>query len=853
MIEVNRAPGQPGSPAIWAASRKDGAGAACNLANRVWFTLSEGIFTEIFYPRIDCACVRDMQLVVTDGESFFSEEKRNTNSSIHWMESGVPAFHVVNVEHEGRYRIEKFILNDPNRPVVLQKTRFVPQQGSISTFHIYALLAPHLANEGNKNTGWVGEYKGITMLMAEYNGVALALACSAPFLASSVGFVGVSDGWQDLSAHKKLTSSYNLAEKGNIALTGEIDLALSEGEFVLAIGFGRTAHEAAHHARASLIHGFDACWQQFRNEWQDWHETLMPLDTIEENRRNPYRISTTMLRCHESTDFPGSTVASLSIPWGYTAKGTPNTGGYHLVWPRDVFHASTALIAAGAYDDAVRVLEYLEATQEADGHWPKTMWLDGTAYQRGIELDEIAAPLILIEVARRERMLSEGQIMRLWPMVHKAAGYILRNGPATRQDRWEEQSGYSPYTLAVTIAGLLCAADILDEFEPELALYLRQTADSWNASIEDWTYVTDTNLAREHSLAGYYMRIAPHEVQTGRPIKNAAIQLKYIEGGPKHIIASEQVSPDALALVRFGLRAPDDPRILNTLQIIDALLKTETPLGPCWHRFNGDGYGEKSDGSPFDQSGIGRLWPLLTGERAHYELAAGNYREARRLLAALERFGGRTGLLSEQIWDSQDIPAMNLFAGRATGSARPLVWAHSEHVKLLRSLRDQAIFDMPPQTVQRYLIDNTPSEYATWRLNMIRDTIPIGQTLRIETYEPVQVHWSSDNWLSVQDQKSCDTGLGIHITDLPTEHLSQDSRVAFTLFWTEKDRWEGKDFGVQIGPEPESVEERIAEKRSIRRPRFVGRTTIVRRVTRVTVRPEEPASAAEPPERSGES
>ena len=257
MIETNRAPGQPGSPASWTASKKDGIGTACNLGSRVWFTLSEGIFTEIYYPRVDCACVRDLQMVVTDGASLFSEEKRNTQNTTRWLEAGVPAFHVVNVEHDGGYRIEKTILTDPDRPVVLQRTRFVAQRGKLADFHLYALLAPLLANEGN-NTGWVGEYKGVPMLMAEHKGVALALACSAPWLATSAGFTGVSDGWQDLNANRKMTWNYNLAEKGSIALTGEIDLAQTEGDFVLALGFGRTAHEAGHHAYASLIHGFDA-------------------------------------------------------------------------------------------------------------------------------------------------------------------------------------------------------------------------------------------------------------------------------------------------------------------------------------------------------------------------------------------------------------------------------------------------------------------------------------------------------------------------------------------------------------------------------------------------------------------
>ena len=181
--------------------------------------------------------------------------------------------------------------------------------------------------------------------------------------------------------------------------------------------------------------------------------------------------------------------------------------------------------------------------------------------------------------------------------------------------------------------------------------------------------------------------------------------------------ASHLVSPDALALVRFGLRAADDPRIRDTAKVIDALLKVETPSGPSWHRYNDDGYGEHEDGSPFDGTGIGRGWPLLTGERAHYELAAGRVENAKRLLAAMESFANEGGLISEQVWDSPDIPERELHFGRPSGSAMPLVWAHAEYLKLRRSLRDGRVFDLPPQTVQRYLTEKTVSPRMVWRFN----------------------------------------------------------------------------------------------------------------------------------------
>ena len=326
-------------------------------------------------------------------------------------------------------------------------------------------------------------------------------------------------------------------------------------------------------------------------------------------------------------------------------------------------------------------------TQEWDGHWPQNMWLDGRPYWNGVQLDETAFPILLVDLARRAAGLFPDALAHLWPMIRKAAGFVLQNGPVTQQDRWEEDGGYSPFTLAVTIAGLLTAADLAEICgEGALAPYLRETADIWNAGIERWTYARDTDLARRLGIEGYYVRIAPPEVADGASPIHGFVPIKNRPPEQSALPAVELVSPDALALVRYGLRAPDDPRILNTVRAIDALLRAETPFGPVWHRYNGDGYGEHEDGAPFDGTGVGRAWPLLTGERAHYELAAGHRARAEDLMRTMEAFANESGLLPEQIWDAPDIPARELFFGRPSGSAMPLVWAHAEYLKLRRSL-----------------------------------------------------------------------------------------------------------------------------------------------------------------------
>jgi glucoamylase len=792
------APGWPGIPPRWTSSAKSGAGTALNQHSKVWFTLSHGILNEVYFPRVDQACTRDLGFIVTDGREFFSEEKRHCTFENRPFEPGIPAYILTNTEVGGRYRIHKEVLTDPYRNVILQKICFEPLQGQLFDYRLYALLSPHLANCGYGNTGWVADYKGVPMFFAEHDGAALALACSAPWKKMSVGFVGVSDGWQDLSSHFEMAWEYDRAENGNIACTGEIDLAACNGEFVLALGFGGIVAEAGQQARSTLQEDYVALRQHYVFHWQNWQSTLHALDEPK-REYDLYRSSTAVLRTHESKDFLGGIIASLSIPWGFD-KGDEDLGGYHLVWPRDLVETAGALLAAGAVNDAVRVLRYLEATQEAAGNWAQNLWLDGRPYWSGIQMDETAFPILLVDLLHREGTNGLGKLERWWPMVRQAASFILRNGPVTQQDRWEEDGGYSPFTLAVEISALLAAAEIAElTGHSDAAATLRETADAWNDNVERWVYATGGDLAQQLGVEGYYVRISPPDTDGAASPTQGFVPIKNHPPGQDMDRAFHVISPDSLALVRFGLRAPDDPRILNTIRVIDALLCVQLPQGPCWYRYNGDGYGERKDGSPFNGSGIGRPWPLLAGERAHYELAAGRRSKAEALLSVMENStAGHSRLLPEQVWDSGDLPSLELFRGRPSGSACPLVWAHSEYIKLRRSLRDGRIFDQPPQTVQRYVFEHSKPDVLGWRFNNKLRSIPRTKVLRLILLSRSVVHWSFDGWKSWQDTKTRDTGLGIHTLDFPTALLPSGSQIFFTFFWPEQNRWEGTDFSVWV-------------------------------------------------------
>jgi glucoamylase len=368
------------------------------------------------------------------------------------------------------------------------------------------------------------------------------------------------------------------------------------------------------------------------------------------------------------------------------------------------------LLAAGAHEDARRVLSFLQGTQQPDGHWSQNMWLDGSPYWDGIQMDETALPILLVDLACREKALAGGDIAKFWPMVKKAAGYLARNGPVSPQDRWEEDPGYTPFTVAAEIAALLAAAELADlnHEAPSRTISARLPMSGTIPSSAGCICPPRTGAEIQRRKV---IMCASRRRQTGTDGASSQknIRVKNVTAAEDTRRASHLISPDALALVRFGLRSADDPRICDTAKVIDALLKLETPNGATWHRYNDDGYGEHEDGSPFDGTGIGRGWPLLTGERAHYELAAGREAIAKQLLSAMESFANESGLISEQVWDSPDIAERELHCGRPSGSAMPLVWAHAEYLKLRRSLRDGRLFDQPPQTVQRYLKEKTVS------------------------------------------------------------------------------------------------------------------------------------------------
>ncbi|MGZ3933210.1 MAG: glucan 1,4-alpha-glucosidase, partial [Bacteroidia bacterium] len=345
--------GWPGTEARWSSSAKSGVGTALRSTSKVWYSISHGILNEIYYPQVDQACTSELSLMVTDGNSFFSEEKKHTSHQIKYMGKGVPGYHLTNSCNHHHYRIEKEIISDPNRDTLLHRIHFHPSKKKQKDLKLFMYLAPHLGNSGAGNTAWVGEYKGHRMLFAQRGDVSLALFCSVPWKNCSAGFVGASDGREDLMRHNEMTWSFERAENGNVALTGEFDLEQATGnEIVVALGFGRNPEEAGQRARASIFESFESAKKQFIGEWESWQKTLFSTGKSTRQFSPKYfNISATMLRVHESKRHPGGLIASLSIPWGFN-KGDDDLGGYHLVWPRDMVQIGGGLLAANAVEDA---------------------------------------------------------------------------------------------------------------------------------------------------------------------------------------------------------------------------------------------------------------------------------------------------------------------------------------------------------------------------------------------------------------------------------------------------------------------------------------------------------------------
>ena len=777
------APGHPGIAPTWTSSAKDIVGCGLGLS-RIWFTLGFGIVNEVYYPRVDIPQIRDLGFIVADGRGFWVEVKRLENYRLRLLAPGTPAVEVVH-SHE-RFTLTLRMTPDPDRDALAIEVILAGDPD----LRPYVLIAPRLGTAGRENVAQIRDQGTWRVLAAEQGPFAMALAAvdkaqRNAIGPASAGYVGASDGWQDFDRNGALTWQYASAGPGNVAM-----IAALPCETVLALGFSSSIRAAATLAVSSLAAPFGNLLARQIELWHLWHlrrsERAMLRPDEQDELAELFVVSSMVLRSHCDKTYPGTMVASLSVPWGNTRD---DRGGYHLVWPRDLVQCAIALLALGGEREARDTLRYLIATQKEDGSWYQNQWLGGTPYWQGLQLDEVGFP-VLLAAALAERDALNG--IEVTEMIRRALSFVVMTGPSTPQDRWEENPGINTFTLAVAIAALVEGARFLAPEAKSLALTI---ADFWNSMLESWTAIGGTPLARRLAVDGYYVRVAPIEVLSDATALHSVVEIKNRRRDAA-VPADEEIGIDFLQLVRFGLRDASDPTVRGSIAAADALLKADTPNGPSWHRYNGDGYGEHQDGRPFDGAGRGRPWPLLTGERGHYELAAGN--DPLPYLKAMAAMAGPGGMIPEQVWDGAPLPEQRLFAGRATGSAMPLAWAHAEFIKLMISRHLGRPVDRPAAVWQRYAGQRPEARRAVWCLHAPIGEISVGTTLVIALPRSAQIHWGVNGWQHVADCGTRDTGLGLHAAELDIDMLSDGRSIDFTLQWRDTGEWLGKDFHIVV-------------------------------------------------------
>lgn len=671
------APGALGEKPTWTNGNKQGIGTSDTIESKVWFTIGNASLNEVYYPTIDKANTRTLELIITDGKTFAEIESRDTNSKVEVVTPDALVFRQINTSRTGRYKVTKTYATDPARSVVLIEVRIdALNPRSLQAFVFYD---PSINNGGLHDTG----YSVSQALIAADGGIATALVSNPAFLRTSSGFAGTSDGWSDLRNDFTLDHLYARAVDGNVAQIGELPLGCGTSSFTLALGFGSEGSEALAAARLSLQKGFSQTAAEYSKGWKDYLSTLKPVDA---EFRDQYQMSAMVLKAHEDKTYRGAGAASLTIPWGDEADASePSVGGYHLVWARDLYQVATAFYAMGDKESADRALNYLFTVQQkADGSFPQNSWLDGRPYWPSLQMDEVSYPIIL--AYQFGRTDSETYLRHVKP----AANFIVNHGPATPQERWEEEGGYSPSTIAAEIAGLVCAADIArrNYDEPSSLLWLA-AADDWVRKLESWTVTTTGKLGRR-----YFLRIAQQGTpDTGEPIE--------INNGGGTYDEREIVDAGFLELVRLGIRGPQDALIRQSLEVVDKVIKVDTPSGPSWYRYNHDGYGEKPDGKGYNGTGVGRLWILLTGERGEYVLAAGE--DPKPYLRAMQGMANDGRMLAEQVWDRTETPSnTQLRFGKGTGSATPLAWTNAQFIRLAISAQENHLVETPTVVSERY-------------------------------------------------------------------------------------------------------------------------------------------------------
>ena len=751
----------PGASSYFDLARKDCLGTAANTASKVWYTIADGVLSDVYEPTVDNTNVETLQYVVTDGSTFTDLQTRDMTYTVQADPTGMECT-ITSTDAKHGFKLVTTYITDPRRDTVLMNTRIEPTRGSaanIGALQIYARLDAHVNGDGGGgtqnaggNTGVVDPRTGVPVVYSTNTTTEAAnrsyavptyMAMTATSAGeASVGYEGAaSDGLTQLDSSHALTQTTSAAD-GHIVATENVTPGRgSGGDFTLALGFGRSQQQAVDTAATSLRVPFPLAAWAYANTWNAYDRTLnRPPRSVPgqsaKTVRTTYYLDANVLKASEDKTFPGAVVASLASPWGQAINAGDDVNGepvyygsYREIFARDSYEAFTGFLADGDLATARAQASFLLDDQQLPtGEIPRNSLLNGKAAPDtgGDQLDETADPILMAYLS------GLGGDNALWTQhIKPAADFLVAHGPSFGVERWEEQSGYSPSTIAAEIAGLTAAAAIATEHHDaaDAAVY-QAAADDFQRNVESWT-VTSTG---PDSSSPYFLRLS----KTGDP--NAATTYNLSNGGPT--VAQDTVIDGGFQeLVRLGELAPSAPVVKNSLSVLDAAISVTTPAGTGYYRYgtnaadgSADGYGDcyqpsqtscTTVGEPWPTTdvGTGHLWPVLSGERGESAIAEGDPSEASAMLSFMINSASGEGLVPEQVWEDPDVAAspygsdpttasIGFADGQAAGSASPLTWAQAQELRLIVDLGAGRDTDTPAITTDRYVTHGAPAATA---------------------------------------------------------------------------------------------------------------------------------------------
>jgi glucan 1,4-alpha-glucosidase len=743
------APGGPGVLARFDLARKDCVGTAANRTSKVWYTVADGVLSDVYSPTIDNTNLQSLRYIVTDGRTFTDVQGRDTTYTVRTTDAGGMACEVTTTATSGRWRLVTEYVTDPARDSVVMSNRLQALRGSVRDLRLYVRFdatvngnggggAPNGGADGaliDPSTTALVSYDTSTASQAlnrDY-GVPLfgALRADRPFLEATSGFAGMSsDGLTQLDTTRSLDATHAEALDGNVVQTARLDVGHG-GAFTVALSYAQTSDAAVRAAGRSASSPFALTRVRYVDGWRRYDAGLRRLPLIRgldgatrRRARDAYLLSANVLKASEDKTFPGALVASLASPWGQAVSAGETPGGrpvyfgsYREVFARDLYEAFTGLLASGDLSTARDTVRFLfERQQLPDGRFPRNSLVNGKVAPDtgGDQLDETAYPILMALQAGLSHDAT------LWPRIKKAADFVVSRGPAFGSERWEEQSGFSPSTIAAEIAGLVAGGVIAGRNgDAASARVYAATADDFARRIKDWTVTTTGPYAPR-----YFVRLS----RNGDP--NTA---EHYNLGNGSIDADQREVIDAgfLELTRLGILAPDDPDILASLDVVDRIIRVDTDTGAGFYRYGTvaagteDGYGDcwqpdpttcAPSGQPWPtaNAGSGHFWPVLSGERAEHDLGAADRADAIGRAGAMLDASFAVGLVPEQNWEDPALPpapfgadptvaSIGFVNGEGAGSATPLTWGQAQLLRLLVGVATDAVVEQPAEVRARYV------------------------------------------------------------------------------------------------------------------------------------------------------